>query len=274
MQVPIKIIPSLPTVGGFLLGCLTLLADAPAFAQCLPPHFRVGQDYGTSLLVSIQPRDFTLDKLTCLVQALRDRPQEGRTVGILFFDSEEAARYFLPPVEGYPRRWPEWAKALHAIYSFDADRNEESLDIVPMGYNTGPSLATTIALPVVAAPQCRLEIQSRCLMAAMEKITYPKEALRMRASGRIVLVGTIGRDGRVTDLHVAEAGVKPDEEKGQLVNAALQDLKTWQFDAAGRDDPIRIIYSFAIDTSRARGSVPGVLWVSPNQVKVRTGPPQ
>jgi len=264
----------LPAIGVFLVGCLALLGAAPASAQCRSPHFRTGQDYGGSLFVSLQPRDFTLDKLTCLAQALRNRRRDRRSFSILFFDSDEAAKYFQPPVEGYPPRWPEWAKELHAIYSFEADKHEESLDIMPLGYNTGPSLTTKIDLPFAAEPRCRLEMQNRCLIAAVEKITYPQEALKTRASGVIALTGAIERDGRVTGLHVAEADVKPGEEKEWLVNAALHDLKTWQFDAGGHADPIQIIYSFAVDSSLPRGAVPEVQCVLPNTVKVRANPPE
>jgi TonB family protein len=267
-------ISSLPAIGVVLAGCLALLGGTPASAQCRPPSFRSGQDYGGSFLVSIQPRDLTLDKLTCLARALRNRRRDRKSFSVLFFDSDEAAKYFQPPVEGYPPRWPKWAKELHAIYSFDADKHEESLDILPLGYNTGPSLVSRIDLPPSTPPRCRVEIQNRCLIAAAEKITYPREALKSRASGVIVLKAAIGRDGRVTGLRVAEANVQPSEEKARLANATLQDLKGWRFDAAGHNDPIQITYAFAIDASLARGGVPEVHWVSPSRLEIRANPPE
>ncbi|MGP8176260.1 MAG: energy transducer TonB [Terracidiphilus sp.] len=228
------------------------------------------------MFVSLQPREFTLDKLICLAQTLRDRRPDRKSFGVFFFDSHEAAERFQgDPVEGgFPPRWHEWAKELHATYSFDADKHEETIEIIPMGFIADPSLDTSLDLPLAAKPHCRLEIQNRCLMAAVEKITYPQSALEARASGVIVLAGTVDRDGRVTGLHLAEADVIPGEEKKRLVNAALHDLETWQFDAGAHADPIRITYSFAVDSSLPRGVVPQVQWASPNEVTVRANPPE
>lgn len=265
----------LPAIAVILAICLVLLVGAPASAQCHPPHFRTGQDYGASLFISVERRDFTLDKLTCLAQALRDRHPDWKTFGVIFFDSYEAAQYFHgQQVEDIYPKWPEWAKEVHAMYSFDADKHEESLEIWPVGFTSAPSLDTTVNLPLAGARHCRLEIQNRCLMAAMEKITYPQGAPPTRASGTVALVGLIRRDGRVTGLRVAEVDVRPAQEKGRLANAALNDLETWQFDAGGHDDPIRIVYSFAIDAALPRGVAPEVRWVSPNEVEVRANPPE
>ena len=273
MQALIEMIFSLRATGLLLAGGLVLLGGAPASAQCRPPHFRKGQDYGASIFVSIQSRDFTLDKLACLAQTLRGRRPDYKSFWVFFFDSDEAAKYFQPPVEGYPPRWPKWAKGLHAMYSFEADK-EDRIEILPMGYNSVPSSVTSIDLPLVAATRCRLAVQDRCLIAAMERIAYPQEALKTRTSGVIVLKGTVKRDGRVTGLRVARADTTPDQEKGRLADAALKDLRTWRFDAAGHDDPIQIVYSFAVETAPIGGGSTQVQWVPPNQVEVRTTVPE
>ena len=256
-------------IGIIFAGYLPLLGAAPASAQCPEPHFRTAHDYGASLLVSMQARDFTLDNLTCLAQTLRNRSGDHKIFSILFFSSREAAEYFQPPVEGYLPKWPGWAKQVHAIYSFDANKHEESLDILPMGYNTAPSLLTRIDLPLAAVPNCRLETQNRCLMVAMEKTTYPQDALRASAEGSIVLTGSIKRNGRVTRIKVSETDVRPSDEGKTLMKTAIQDLKTWQFDTGGHDDPLRITYSYTIDTSLADRGASHVQWVPPDQVSVR-----
>jgi hypothetical protein len=272
----IKGSPRAPAIGVLLTGCLALVCGAPASAQCHPPHFQTGQDYDASVFVSIQPDDLSLDGLTCLARTLRNRRQQHRRFFVSFFDSLEAARYFqgMPVEGGYPPRWHEWAKALRAMYSFDLEKREESIEVLPMGFNTAPSLLTTIDLQLGRAPHCRLEIQNRCLLAAMEKITYPQGAVKTGASAVIVLTGSIAPDGRVMRLVVAQADVKPAAERSQLVNAALEDLKAWRFDAGPHDDAIRITYSFAVDTSLPRGVEPRVRWVSPDQVTVRASPPE
>ena len=86
--------------------------------------------------------------------------------------------------------------------------------------------------------------------------------------------GTVKRDGRVTGLRVARADTTPDQEKGRLADAALKDLRTWRFDAAGHDDPIQIVYSFAVETAPIGGGSTQVQWVPPNQVEVRTTVPE
>jgi len=260
-----------PAIGATPVACLALLTGVPAPAECRPPHFRIGQDYCGSVFVSIDRRDFAIKKLICLAQTLR---RDRGTFGVEFFDSYEAAQSFrgMPPEGGPPTTWYDWAKEVHAGYSFDVAKHEESIDISPMGDNTAPSWFTRISLPLAGAAHCRLEIQDRCLMAAMEKITYPQEALKMRASGVVTLAGTMQRDGRVAGLRVAEADVKPPQGREQLVAAALQDLKTWQFDTAAHEDAIRIAYSFAIDTALPRGAPAQARWVSPNRVEVRADP--
>jgi TonB family protein len=166
-----------------------------------------------------------------------------------------------------------WAKAFHAFYSFEGDKNEETLDILPVGHHS-PSLQNKLHLPLVPEWHCQSEIQNRCLIAAMEKITYPQGVLKARASGVVELTGTVDRNGRVTGVHVVDASVRLGAEKAQLANEAARDLKTWRFDAGGHDDPIRIVYSFEFDASLPRGGRAEVEWVSPNQVKVRANSPK
>ena len=252
---------------------LTLMGNAAASAQCQLPEFRTGQDYGTSVFISLKPRDFTLDKLACLSQALRNQRSEYQNFGVYFFDSEEAAKNFRLAVEGHPPRWPEWANELHAMFFFEAGK-EDSLEIFPLGYNRAPSLVTTVDLPLTGVTHCRLEVENRCLIVGMEMTMHQQQLLNTTASGEIVLAGLIGRDGGVTGLRLAEADVHPRQGKALLVNAALQDLKTWQFDAARHEDPIRVIYSFAINASLPHGSLLEVRWVAPNEVRVGLNPPE
>jgi TonB family protein len=253
--------------------CLALFVCAGVSAQCHPPRFRKGQDYGGSVFLSVAPRDFTVEKLICLGQTLRKR-RKAETFGVMFFSSYEAAKYFRPPVEGRPPRWAEWARQLHATYSFDGPKREESLDIIPLGYESGPSLDTRITLPLGATPHCRVQIQGRCLKAVLRQNTYPAEALKAKASGKVVLTGRIGADGSVAGIQVIEAGVNPGEEKDVLANAALQNLVGWQFDAGQGENPIRITYSYAIDVSLSPGSQPQMQLDLPNRVMIRGNPPE
>lgn len=254
--------------------CVALSLGVSAAAQCRAPRFRKGRDYGGSMYVSIRPKDFTLDSLTCLGQTLRKNRRAWKSFQVLFFTSRDGAYNFSPaPIEVQRAWWSQWARKLHAGYFFDAEKHEEYLEIMPLGYED-ESYYSKVVLPLAATPHCRLDIAGRCLTAVGQPVAYPEDALRARASGRIVLTGTINRSGGVTGLQVAEADVNPREEKESLVNATILNLNTWQFDSAKRDDLFRINYSYVIHTLLARGSMSEVVWALPNEITVRGNPPE
>ena len=254
-----------------LLLFATLFCSLPVSAQCRVPHFYIGQDFRTSVFVSISPRDFTVDKMVCLAHALRKRRHaSNKLFYVTFFSSKEAAAYFQPQVEGAYR--PEFGRQLHANYSFDPKQGE-TLDIWPMGYYTPPSLDTTLTLPLETTARCNLQLHERCLMAVIEKPGYPGDALRKGVSGKIMLAGTINAEGQVTRIQIAGADVTPHEGRDVLANAAIQNLAAWQFDSGVADTAIQITYSYAIDTSLAAGIGTDVKWMLPDGITIR-GKPQ
>jgi TonB family protein len=180
------------------------------------------------------------------------------------------------PIEMQRARWAHWAEQLHAVYSVDADKHTEQLEVYPVGFGSdyAESLSTTIDVPFSLKPPCRLEMAGRCLIAVLTQTAYPQEALLARAGGSIVLTGTIKRDGAVAGLRVVNTDIKPEVEEESLAKAALQNLEKWQFDAADRDDPLRITYSYAIETSLSPGTPAQVDWDLPNQVIIRAPPPE
>jgi TonB family protein len=246
--------------------CAVLCGSASASAQCRAPDFRKGQDYDASIFVSIAPRDFAVNRLTCLAQTLRSRRRNFKTFGVFFFDSYEAAKYFQPAAEGYPAKWPQWAAQLHAIYTFDAANQLEVLNIIPQGYKSDPSLTTTIVLPIGTTPRCRLQIQGRCLMAVLEDITYPDEAMKAKLSGSVALKGNITSAGGVTAVQVTETHVEQDQRMALLVEAACRNLRAWKFDSGQRDTSFQITYSYVLDAAQSVGGAPKVEWSLPNQI--------
>ena len=243
----------------------------PCAAQRDMPSFYTGQDYGASLYISIKPQDFTLERLVHLAQALRLRRPEQKNFGVFFFSSDEAASYFQPPVEGL-RGTPLMARQFHAYYSFEEAKHEESLSIMPLGYYHS-LLETKMDVPLVGKPHCRLEIQSRCLISALNTMAYPSRAISARASGRIVLAGMIERDGGVAGIHIDEVDVRPDKWKSRLASAAMGDLRTWHFDAGSRTDNFRITYSYFINPLLPKGGT-SEEWIDPNEVRVGANPPK
>jgi Gram-negative bacterial TonB protein C-terminal len=262
-----------------------LLAAGVAFAlaisavtQCHPPHFRKGRDFidaGTgrgALYVSIRPSDFGVSQLICLAETLRSQHPNWRDISVLVFSSPHAAYDFQASYADYedPVAWAKWARQLHASYFFNAEKREEYLEILPLGYKGPPSNNSRIDLPLVAAPHCRLELSARCVIA-LDGIDYPPGALQSATSGSITLQGTIARGGRVHGVHLVQSDVNLREGESLLVNAAIQNLSTWRVDPAPREDAIRVIYSYVIASP---GEQADVQFELPNQVVIRARRPE
>jgi protein TonB len=69
---------------------------------------------------------------------------------------------------------------------------------------------------------------------------YPKEALRDRASGQVVLEATIDTEGRVQAITVL---ADPDP---RLSQAAVEALKQWVFEPARREDGTAVMVRTAV----------------------------
>jgi TonB family protein len=243
------------------------------FAECNVAHFRKGRDFGSSVFVSISPHDFNLNKLVCLAHSLRHKRRlDGDTFNVLFFSSDKAAIEFQPPVEGYQPGWPASGQQLHAMYLFNQKNGGESLDILPLGYQAPPSVNTTIKLPAATDQNCKLQIQGRCLMVVIKPVVYPEEALEKRASGKITLAATIDSQGRVVNAKILEADRTPASVKQTLANAAIQNLKGWQFNKGSNEQAIRITYSYKIDPSLSPALQTDVKWELPTQIVIRHNP--
>ena len=255
-----------------LAACLVWIGGGSLSAQCRPPNFRVGQDYIAAMFISMDLRDFTLDRLTCLAQTLRNSRSDRDSFAVFFFDSHEAARKFrgMPVEGGQPPRWSQWAKHLHASYSFDAGK-EETLSLTPMGFATATALASKLDVPIATPPYCHVELANRCLVAGLDRIAYPTEARRSSSEVAFVLAGTILPNGRVSAVHLADRPIRADRTSQRLAQAAIRDLQTWQFDTGKTRDTMRIEHSFSTDDSLPEGSPPQVQWTPPNQVKIRAG---
>jgi hypothetical protein len=265
---------ALSLVFGVLAGCPSLLGGSPDSTGCSLADVHIGRNDDIYSFAGVAPSDFTIEKLACLGRSLM-RERRLRSIIVFFFDSNEASeRFEVLPWEGCCPGPVEAARRDHAEYSFDPDQKpEERLLIKPEGF-LGEFSA--VDLSGVAPHRCKieLELQNRCIMLAATSATYPQEALKMKASGTIMLTATIGRDGGIKDIRVADTHVAPDKARDFLVDAARQDLSTWRIDAADHDDPLRVTYSFVIDPSRPRGVEQIIRWTPPNQVEVRANVPE
>ena len=251
----------------------------PAVTQCRVPGFKIGQNFSNpeqgigSLSVSLQPKDFTVQKLACLCQILLKKNPQWKKAGVEMFTSREAANNWSHILSGEaPPEAKRWKKELHASYSFDKSTHQNQLDIIPFGFPGPASLDTTMDLPLTTAPHCQVEIGKRCLTVALQEIDYPQEALKLRASGKVTVAGVIDRKGGIRHLRVVSADIHP-ADGNVLANAALRDLSGWRFDSGDRDEDFQIVYSFEISAPdpfyRAET---GVSFSLPNEVDVRVSP--
>jgi hypothetical protein len=102
-----------------IIGC-----SSYATAQCRPPGFKKGRDYGATVHVSLTARDFNVANLVCIVKTLQRKRQ---IVQVLFFTSAEAAQNFVPSQIEAPPEAASWAKDLHADYVFESEKRAEYL---------------------------------------------------------------------------------------------------------------------------------------------------
>src|SRR5437879_5573398 len=80
-----------------LFGCWCIPVPATAACQA-PPYFQVlntvGPEGAGSIHVWVPPERFTVERITCLAQALSSKQPTWRNVAVLIFTSEEAAENF------------------------------------------------------------------------------------------------------------------------------------------------------------------------------------
>jgi len=231
--------------------------------QCHAPNYREGavwekSDISVFMAISIPLKDFAPAKLLCLTQVLRQHYRNQKNIKVLIFSSRDAARRTSPyrvgddaPLRsGVQQKFPSiqsWVGQLHGFYSYNAEKQDEHLDIRPFGsdFEGGPD-DTKIILPNTGTPRCRLEVSGRCLLA-LEHIIYPDEALTKSMAGTVVLGGLIERSGEITGIEALEIRVQPTEREETLVDEAIRNFKTWRLEPSSRKDRVRITYSYVID---------------------------
>lgn len=262
--------------------CLALCSGLGAFAQCHAPRYQAGATFvdSTSVLVrsiSIPLQDFSPSKLVCLATRLRERYRERSNILVNIFSSRKAAWTGITVQEYDEKLWRTFAQ-MHARYSLDADKHEEYIEILPLGVvpswpQRARPYSTRIDFPVATAPRCRLEINSRCLVALAD-LDYPRKELKKKASGTVTLAGTITCGGELTRVRVVKAEIHPTGENNPLVNAAVQNLSSWRVEAGPHREAIRVTYSYVIDNSLPDTDPTQVQWALPNEVTIKGSPPE
>ena len=245
-----------------------------AAAQCHAPRYHAVRSLNTSdgnLRISIEPRDFTVANLICLVQTLKQRHSKWKSVILEIFDSQYAAQIYTDPGSETPSMGHMPAVQPHAIYALDSDKNEETLFLYPFGgLFDRESDSTKIDFPVSGTPRCRLAIHDRCLMIAVPA-EYPYAALKDFTSGRVTLEGTITSEGKVAGIQVQNVDVDRGADGKLLVEGAKQNLATWQLEPRRGQEGLRITYSYILD--RSLGQYPmDMEFRLPDQILIKGNP--
>jgi hypothetical protein len=243
-------------------------------AECQPPEYQIGNLYEASddlaaLTISIRPADFAPARLVCLAGALKQRYKDSRVINAFVFSSADAAEQYSAPVG---HQSPEYVRQLHAEYFYDAEHQEEHVDLKPLGTDLEGPYDTRIDLPVEGSPHCNFHMNARCLLA-MGDIVYPGAAFAARISGTVTLTGGIGRDGVITNLQVTDVITLPSGSKDLLSSESISTLKSWRFEETPRQDLFRITFSYLIDSSMGYPGQVDVRLALPEQVTVRANPP-
>lgn len=259
-----------PLLGATLV-CVGLIGTPATFAACDAPQFRKAVVYedsqsSTLMQINIKLNDFAPKRLKCLVEEFKRTYSGRKTIGVSIFSSYNAAKHYrIVTGDGVGGKLPDWGREMHADYFYDVARNIEYLEILPFGAHS--SFGTRIDMSSRSIPLCRLQISGRCLLSAGSP-EYPSNAVAVRTSGAITVTGNITADGNVTAIRVV--GVSPDRRKdgGLLENAAVSNLKSWHFEPAAKEQPVRITYVFEIGP---RGSSP-LEFNLPDEVIIRSRP--
>jgi len=255
-------------------GCMIFGFVAYVPAQCHAPHYRAVRSLNTNvgnLRISIEPRDFTVANLICLVQTLKQRHAKWKSVMLEIYDSQYAAQIYTDPQSEAPSMTHSPAVQPHAIYNLDSDKKEDTLSLFPFGWlGTPTSDSTTIDFPVSATPRCRLAVHDRCLMI-LEPVEFPYAALKDSVSGKVTFEGTITPEGRVADIRVVDGDVDQTETGKLLMEAAEQNLASWQLEPGKVRDPMRITYCYILDRSLGH-QLTDFRFDLPNQIVIRGNP--
>ncbi|MGA2434114.1 MAG: TonB family protein [Bryobacteraceae bacterium] len=237
-----------------LFTVIAVLSEATcAFGACNAHPYRVARTLvdnasDVAITLSVRHEDFAPRTLVCLAGTLRER-YPGRNISASIFSSYDAALGYLPGSLEVPPRVRRYQSELHALYSYNRETHEEYLEILPEGLDRADSIFTTrIDLPAKAAPACKLAITGRCLLE-FEHIDYPSAKGMPKISGQVTLAGSIRSDGKLSGVTVEGANVSPAQSRAVLVDAALQNFRTWRFEPAEQQNTIRVTYDFEVTNS-------------------------
>ena len=266
------IVPRVFAVAGLLLSLAT-----GAWAKCDVPPYKVGKVWEDStsrvaIGISIRLQDFAPHRLLCLATTLRERYSSRQDVSILIFSDRDASRHYVPSATESSSEKIRNASKMHALYTFDAEKREEYVLLMPDPLIQDPTspLNTKWDLPNSNEIACNLRICHRCLLE-FRHLSYPWQDGGALASGVVTLTGTISRNGAVGKIDLVGVEASRAADRSLLVNAAVGNLKSWRFENALTEEKLRISYAFVLTRGSGLKFGTQVSFSLPDRVIVETG---
>lgn len=233
-----------------------LIAVVPALAQCSVPKYRVGKlaDDGNSIAmhISIDVQDFAPQRLVCLASTLKRHYGDHKSILCEIFSDRRTAEkdVILTGLDDPPVMF-KLTTFMHAIYSYRQDESER-LYINPDPLQTGPGspTETIISLPVAGTPQCKIQLNGRCLLVLPTIWPFRSGTEETKESGSVALSGRVAPDGRVGAIRILRCHLTPGEEGDFLKDLAAKNLRAWRFETGPHPDEIRVTYYYRYSPPR------------------------
>jgi hypothetical protein len=181
-----------------------------------------------------------------LAQVLKQRYHDRSSLDVLIFSSHDAAKkWIVLTMHSGPQAF-KWETYFHGAYSYDPLLHEEYINISPdpLQSQIGSRTETQINLPIVGPPQCKIQLNGRCLLVLPAIWPFRHEAVWDREWGSVALAGKVAPNGRIGDIRVVESLLSAGENGDFLKKVAIQNLKAWRFEAASHPDAIRMTYEY------------------------------
>jgi len=249
-----------------------------SYTQCTPSKYKEGfiltdSPSEITMYISIKTEDFAPDRMICLARALKKQHQDRNMIGITICDSPWAAKHYSPPIADSINYEPikDAAPQCHGMYYYNKNKNIEGIGILPRGVivdDNSVAFDTSIDLSISTKPQCKLQINNRCLIA-LKNIEYPAYAISKGYNGTVTLNATIDRSGTVKGVKVAEKNFTSAEGSEFFVKEAFENLQTWRFEKAKHEDLIHITYSYTSSVPKGHGGIGRISFDLPKQVNIR-----
>jgi len=239
-----------------LVALLPPAAHAAAGQQCEPVEFEEvlpanGPRDGVGVArVVLRTGGLSFDRLLCLQQSLRVAHPEWVGVTVLVFSSRRAAIRFDADTIASVGVVGAYHDDVRAVYWIGPSKDGDTLTLTPLGWELlqEGDYNTVVVFPVQPTAVCRIELNHRCVLA-LQRIRYPLDALRRKASGSVTVTGTITAQGAPTDMQVAAVDADGTRERDWFIQSAVENLRTWRFDPAPMDQAFRITIVFSADAS-------------------------